>query len=201
MERESQRLLESVMKLIAAQFGPDCEVVLHDWSKDYESTIVAIENGHVSGRKVGDGGSNLGLEVMRGTTDGSDEKGNKVGALCINLDVTEYIMMQHRLSGVTLFPCVRPGEQEVSKEFFTNDVSELLDYLMKEGTEQIGKAPEEMTKEEKKQVISYLDQKGALLITKSGPKICRYLGISKFTLYNYLDEIHSEQEQKTKQYP
>ncbi len=71
---------------------------------------------------------------------------------------------------MTLFPCVRPGEQEVSKEFFTNDVSELLDYLMKEGTEQIGKAPEEMTKEEKKQVISYLDQKGALLITKSGPK-------------------------------
>ena len=58
-----------------------------------------------------------------------------------------------------------------------------------------------MTKEEKKQVISYLDQKGAMLITKSGPKICRYLGISKFTLYNYLDEIHSEQEQKTKQYP
>ena len=179
MEKESQRLLESVMKLIAAQFGPDCEVVLHDWSKEYESTIVAIENGHVSGRKVGDGGSNLGLEVMRGTTDGSnqlyyitqtqdgrmlrssslyltDENGKKVGALCINLDVTDYIMMQHRLSGVTLFPCVRPGEQEVSREFFTNDVNELLDYLIKEGTEQIGKAPEEMTKEEKKQVISYL---------------------------------------------
>lgn len=57
MEKESQRLLESVMKLIAAQFGPDCEVVLHDWSKEYESTIVAIENGHVSGRKVGDGGA------------------------------------------------------------------------------------------------------------------------------------------------
>lgn len=66
-------MLESVMKLIAAQFGPDCEVVLHDWSKEYESTIVAIENGHVSGRKVGDGGSNLGLEVMRGTTDGSNQ--------------------------------------------------------------------------------------------------------------------------------
>lgn len=73
MEKESQRLLESVRKLIAAQFGPDCEVVLHDWSKEYESTIVAIENGHVSGRKVGDGGSNLGLEVMRGTTDGSNQ--------------------------------------------------------------------------------------------------------------------------------
>ena len=37
-------------------------------------------------------------------------------------------MMQHRLSGVTLFPCVRPGAQEVSREFFTNDVNELLDY-------------------------------------------------------------------------
>ena len=222
MDKESQRLLESVMKLIASQFGSNCEVVLHDWSKEYEQTIIAIENGHVSGRKVGDGGSNLGLEVMRGTTDGSnqlnyitqtqsgrilrssslyltDADGKKIGALCINLDITDYIAMQNQLTNITLFPCVRPGREDVSKEFFTNDVSDLLNYLMAESTSQVGKAPEDMTKEEKKQVIGFLDKKGALLITKSGPKICQYLGISKFTLYNYLDEIHNEQEQNTTQ--
>ncbi len=40
---------------------------LHDLTRDYESTIVDIVNGHVSGRKVGDSGTNLGLEVLRGT--------------------------------------------------------------------------------------------------------------------------------------
>ena len=36
---------------IAGQFGPNCEVVVHDLaSNDPESSIVAIENGHVTGR-------------------------------------------------------------------------------------------------------------------------------------------------------
>ena len=67
MDKGYEKLLVNIMKLIAAEFGPQCEIVLHDWSKEYDKTIIAIENGHVSGRKVGDGGSNLGLEVMRGT--------------------------------------------------------------------------------------------------------------------------------------
>ena len=44
-----------------------------------------------------------------------------------------------------------------------------------------------MTKEDKIHFIQLLDQKGALLISKSGERICSYLGISKFTLYKYLD--------------
>ena len=66
-------LLKSIMKLIARQFGDKCEIVLHDWSEGYDKSIVAIENGHVSGRKVGDPGSNLGLEVMRGSSDGTSQ--------------------------------------------------------------------------------------------------------------------------------
>ncbi len=219
LKKEMRVMLESIMKLIAAQFGENCEVVLHDWSKEYSSTIVAIENGHVSGRKVGDAGSNLGLEVMRGTSDGSnqlnyltktkdgrilrssslylkDEAGRLVGALCINVDVTNYINMQKQLSNITMFPGVSPSSEDLSDEFFTTDVKELLQYLIEEGTKQVGKDPKEMTREDKKKFVSYLDQKGAFLITKSGPEICQYLGISKYTLYSYLNEINGEQEKR-----
>lgn len=49
-------MLGQIAKGIAAQFGPNCEVVVHEISdKSAYSSIVAIENGHVSGRKVGDG--------------------------------------------------------------------------------------------------------------------------------------------------
>ena len=37
--------------------------------------------------------------------------------------------------------------------------------------------------------LIHIYEKGALLITKSGTRICKFLGISKFTLYNYLDEL------------
>ncbi len=43
----------------------NCEVVVHDLSQHRtDHTIVHIENGHVSGRKVGDGASNVVLERM-----------------------------------------------------------------------------------------------------------------------------------------
>ena len=41
---------------LALQFGPNCEVVVHDLeTEDVDHSIVVIENGHVSGRKLGDG--------------------------------------------------------------------------------------------------------------------------------------------------
>ena len=42
-------------------------------------------------------------------------------------------------------------------------------------------------KDEKVTAIRFLNDAGAFLITKSGDKISRYFGISKFTLYNYID--------------
>jgi len=44
-----------------------------------------------------------------------------------------------------------------------------------------------MSREDKIRFIHYLDEKGAFLITKSGERIQDYLGISKYTLYKYLD--------------
>jgi predicted transcriptional regulator YheO len=48
-----------------------------------------------------------------------------------------------------------------------------------------------MTKEEKIQAIEFLDKRGAFLVKKAGDKICKFFDISKFTLYNYLDNIRS----------
>ena len=67
MPTESGKLdmLRQVAAGIAAQFGSSCEVVIHDLSKHPDHTIVAIVNGHVSGRKVGDGASNVVMEQMQ----------------------------------------------------------------------------------------------------------------------------------------
>ena len=60
------QFLFQLAKGISRQFGPNCEVVVHDLdSNDPNSSIVAIENGHVTGRKVGDGPSHVVLEALR----------------------------------------------------------------------------------------------------------------------------------------
>ena len=63
----------------------------------------------------------------------------------------------------------------------------LLTNLIEDAHRHVGKEPEDMTKEDKQEFIRYLDERGAFLITKSGTRVCNYLSISKYTLYNYRD--------------
>lgn len=205
--KDEMENLKRIIKMIAEQFGDNCEVILHDLTKDYDSTIVAIENGHITGRTIGDCGSNLGLEVLRGvqkegerynyitrlkdgkllrssTTYLRDDDGNVIGTICVNFDVTNLLMMENALKDYIMIDDI---ENKQVNEVFANNVNELLDYFLMECQKKIGKLPENMTKEDKIKAVQFLDKKGVFLITKSGNRVCEYLGISKYTLYSYLD--------------
>lgn len=67
------------------------------------------------------------------------------------------------------------------------NVTDLLDSLIEQSVLMIGKPAALMNKEEKVAAIQFLNDAGAFLITKSGDKISKYFGISKFTLYSYID--------------
>ena len=49
-----------------------------------------------------------------------------------------------------------------------------------------------LDKEDKVAVVRYLDNKGAFLIKKSAERVADFLGISRFTVYNYLNEAQEE---------
>ena len=42
--------------------------------------------------------------------------------------------------------------------------------------------------------IQFLNKNGAFLVTKSGDKIAKYFGISKYTLYSYIDIKQDEKK-------
>lgn len=203
---EELELFKGIIKGIALQFGENCEVVLHDLTQSYESTIVAIENGQVTGRRVGDPGTNLGLEILQGTVAEYDKYnyvtqtkdgrilrstsiyiknavGKPVGAICMNYDISDLMMAEKTIKNLTA-----SALQSGVKETFVTNVNELLDVLIQETQDQIGKPVVLMSKENKIEFIRLLHQKGAFLIKKAGEKICGYLNISKFTLYGYLEE-------------
>ena len=41
-------------------------------------------------------------------------------------------------------------------------------------------------------VVRYLDEKGVFLIKKSAERVAEFLDISRFTVYNYLNEVKEE---------
>lgn len=67
-------------------------------------------------------------------------------------------------------------------------MGDLLDELIEQSVKIVGKPVALMTKEDKVKAIQFLNETGAFLITKSGDKVCRFFGISKYTLYSYIDE-------------
>ena len=206
MESGKLEELRHIARGIAAQFGPNCEVVVHDLSQHPDHTIVAIENGHVSGRKVGDGASNVVLERMEHqdqeaqdhlsyltrTPDGKllksssiyirDESGRVCAIFCINFDISALAMAEQALAGLT---SAHPAGEETPR--ITHNVNDLLDDLIEQSDRLIGKPVALMSKDDKVRAIHFLNEHGALLVTKSGDKIAKHFGISKYTLYSYLD--------------
>lgn len=208
--KEEEAFLKALARGIAAQFGDHCEVVLHDLKdQPYNHSIVAIENGHITGRHVGDCGTNLGLEVLRGTDkegdkhnyvtqtrDGRllrstsvyirDPEGAVIGALCVNFDMTDFLMAERAIA--TLTRKDEPAPEPEVEEVFRNDVSDLLESLIQASIKHVGKPVAKMDKEDKMEGIRFLDRKGALLIKKSADKVASFYGVSKYTLYSYLED-------------
>ena len=85
---------------------------------------------------------------------------------------------------------------EQSVEFFAQDVSQVLDYLIEAAQERIGKPVNAMRRVDKIEFIRFLDSRGAFLITKSSERVYEYLDISRYTFYNYLDQVHADASKK-----
>jgi len=200
--------LKRLIKGISEEFGSNCEVAIHDLKAGYEHSIIAIENGHVTGRKVGDVASRIAMETIHSnlenkdhysyttrTNDGRvlkstticipDKNGKAKALLCINYDITQ-LMISNKI--MRDFVSVKETKNENEGDVaIPTDVNQLLENLIKESYQLIGKPVSIMTKEDKMKAIKYLESKGALLIKRSGDKISKFYDISKYSLYSYLN--------------
>ena len=66
MVKKNQDILVHYIKvgeIIAEMFSPDLEVIVHDLTNPNQS-IIAIFNSHITGRKIGDGTSDIGYKKL-----------------------------------------------------------------------------------------------------------------------------------------
>jgi len=218
--RETYESAEEVLQLyrpllpaLAAAAGPSVEVVLHNLDGndvDLGHTIVAIENGHVTGRAVGGPSTSLGLDVLRdrqknhdafgytaSTSDGRElrcssiyfhnREGDIIASLCINVDVSPLRQARNLLDA--LLPAT--AAETTPTEHFGTDLVSVMDAMITEAIRDIGRPVEAMSRDDKISVLERLDQRGATQMRKSVEAIAKRLGISRVTAYNYLEEARA----------
>lgn len=178
---------------LATMLGPGNEVLLHDLSRLPDS-IVAIA-GDLTHRAVGGPMTDLLLGLIRrGTTqdlinyrtnnpDGRpirsstlflrDAAGAAIGCLCVNSELPE-----------TVSDTVRPRD-----ESFPPDVDSLQRFLVDTAIAKVGCQPSEMKKQQKAAVVRELDEAGFFLIRDSVDHVAGRLDVTRYTIYNYLNEI------------
>lgn len=213
MDAQQREFCQRVARGIATEFGPKCEVVVHDLeSADPDHTVIIVENGEVTGRKVGDGPSRVALEALRSkcnppqdriayltkTEDGRilksttiflrNQDGEATGILAINYDITLMVSASQELSALA----GDAGDTAKTAQFIPRSVSQLLDDLIEKSVELVGKPVSLMGRDDKVRAVGFLDNAGAFLITRAGQRVCDRFGISKSTLYSYLDAARQQ---------
>lgn len=204
--------IEQIALALAVQFGSQCEVVYHDLTQSsIDQSIQVIVNGHVTGRQIGDGPSQVVIDTLKHrkssitdhlgyrtvTKDGRtlksstvflrDEDQNIIGIFGINFDITQILQVDKAIQSIVQS---EPGE---AQEKIPQNINQLLDNLIEKSVELVSKPVSEMKKEDKMKAIDFLNDRGAFLVTKSADRVAQHFGISKYTIYNYTN-VNKHQE-------
>lgn len=210
-------ILSAVLEGLESTISPNTEIIVHDIRNPSRSTHTIV-NGHVTGRKIGDpiiaapvddqgldllysdqpptGGisASLGSYESR-TRDGRKLKsatvlfrnraGKAFASVCTNTDLTEYQVLHtalQKLLGLDKTVAVDAIDTRPT-------VDELIDQMVNGAVDKIGKPVIMMDKPEKLQIVSELLKRGVFVIKGSVERVANSLSVTRFTVYNYLEEL------------
>ena len=200
-------LLKRIGKAVTQLMGKNCEVAIHDFSKK-DATLVYLQ-GEVTGRKIGAPISNRlfcllreygqdlqdqlnyrtrlpGGRIIRSSTTFIRNKDNHIiGCFCINFDITDILNMRDTLNEFSVFENVKTEESENIPESTTN---EFIDGILEQAILGMGKQPAFMNRKERIETVRMLDRYGIFRLKGSVEYVANALGVTRFTIYNYLKE-------------
>lgn len=197
-----------VADMMGGSLGRRHEVVVHDLRRD--KSVVHVVNGSVTNREVGQGirdllgvlnapayarGMLLNYEapvkiddrtIRASTLVFSDESGGPILAVCLNIDVTDWVRFESML-GELAFPTGRKLAQ-VNPGGGSLDINSILDLMIEEAIDAVNCPLDRMGKDEKLSVVRFLDLRGVFLVRHAHARVSKALGLSKETVFRYLQQ-------------
>ncbi|MGK0149684.1 helix-turn-helix transcriptional regulator [Pseudomonas putida] len=215
-----QRLVFTVLKAaigaLATAVGRNTEIVLHDLNNP-SASVVYIANGHVSGRRMGspviggpeqdrgfsavmqasadqEGTDPVVISDYPTTIDGRtlrsatavfrDSSGHPFASLCVNADLSGLSAAQAFLE--QLQPMIRADTDQPAEPA---DMGLLMSQVIQDAVTRVGSG--KMNKQAKVEAVRMMQERGLFIVKGGVEKAAVALGVTRFTVYNYLEEIRS----------
>ena len=203
-----------MMQSLSDMLGCRYELILHDLSH-LESSVVAVQ-GNITNRKPGAPATNFLIQMLKkygddapnsvnyknvlpdgrilrsSTTFIRDSEGHIIGSLCINQDLTDFMVVGKLIKEFTSFS-EPEGEDHVHQEVFAYDISEVMESMVQSELDSVRIPAAYMQKEDKRAIVQRLKEKGIFDIKGSVEYVAERLGVTNFTIYNYLKEVRCTQ--------
>lgn len=205
---EAFEFLDRVARGVAEMFGSSCETLIQDMTLP-SHPILAIYNGHVSGREVGSTKDILGttrnidpeaavadlVNLFATTPSGKQLKSSTfhlIGedynlALGIDFDFSSLVFANRILVDLM------SAEADLQSALWRSG-DHRLEEIFEECLASIGKPVTSLNKSDRLKLITLLDRKDAFSFRKSVPFVSSRLGVSRYTVYKYLSELTSQKE-------
>lgn len=205
--------IKQIIKGLSGVMGSRSEIILHDLSHP-ESSAIALE-GNVTSRSIGAPVTNLVMQAIKRydnnapnligynnqTKDGRNLKSSTIflrdssqqiiGCLCFNTDLSDYAAAKDLLQEICECTELDLHVPSAANEIFAQDINEVVEVLIRNEMDNINKPVSFMTKEDKLKLVTTLEEKGIFDVKGSIDLVANFLGVSQFTIYNYLKEIRS----------
>ena len=205
-KKEAFDFLDRMARGIAAMFGEQCETIVHEMDGQKVKNL-AIYNGHVSGRTTGSTLSIYGRDTMMDeedpkvnldldyvnqmviTSSGKTMKSSTFHfrgedyhfALGINYDISVMSQMSRIMDGL-----LRTDATLQTSLFGTgNSMEEVFESC----SEMVKRPFSQMQKADRLTLVSILKEKGFFQMQRSVPYAAERLGVTKYTIYNYLYDL------------
>lgn len=218
-DREKVESYIPLVKFIAGVCGPRCEVALHYMVEDIAHSIIAIENGYVTGRKVGDGFVDFATDkllqdpnrhfmlnksgkttndnkVLRFSTfkiHSDNDPDEVIGYLNATIDISDYVKIRNIIT----------SELFIDNGYYTDgnvinggmhalSLSDTLESIYQHALEQTGCSDTDMdsvSKDDKMRIISILKENNLFEIKGAVNFIAKKINMSEPSVYRYLKEI------------
>lgn len=202
--------LKRIADAVVCLLGKNCEACIHDLTL-LENSLIYIQ-GDVTHRKLGAPATDLLMKKLKQnagkaedmhnyrttTADGRslkstttfvrDSTGSPLAAFCINLDTTDFYNASQALMP---FINLQENNHQASTETFTHSAGETVEAIFFQAVEEIGKHPATMNVDEKTQLTKQLEENGTFLLKGAVEQVAQMMGVTKFTVYNYLKKVRT----------
>ena len=210
-QSQNREILEHYVKVgevIAEMFSPNLEVIIHDLQTP-EHSIIAIFNNHITGRKIGDGTSDIGYKKLEDelpdkivnynnqSPSGSDLKSSSltirnsddeiIGSMGLNFDLSSFVNIKEFLEMFTeTFTLDNLPKRE---EFFMWSVKDEIQQALNKYIASHHLQGKVLNRKDKLNVVFYMKKEGHINKKGAISILSEMLAITRPTLYKYIKEV------------